>query len=390
MNLKTSLRAGVFTLALALIAATTFAQTSQPTVKQKPVYPGPELTQLMRKVMDFQVKVYGDRPSINWQAAPFWAGVLAANRATGDQAFYDEAKKWAEGTQWKITGRFFHADDTAVGQAYTEMYLKEKDPKMIADLKGKLEQYFDKKTVTNREVAHGPAEAEWKGRNVWWWCDALFMAPPVLARMHEITGEKRYLDTLHSLWWDTTEYLFDPAEGFYFRDDSYFFDKKKSPTGKKVFWGRGNGWVIGGIIRTLDYLPKDDPQRQKYIDLYKKMIDSVVKYQGEDGLWRASVNEPTWISQPESSCSGFFTYGILAGINRGYLDRKTYLPLALKGWDGLCGLIHEDGGIGYAQQVGAAPEAFSAISTKEYAQGTFLLAASELIAAKPTAEELKR
>jgi rhamnogalacturonyl hydrolase YesR len=346
--------------------------------QQTAVYEGEPLKQLMHRVMDFQVKAYGSTHSINWQAAPFWVGVLAAYRATDDKTFLTEANKWAQGTQWKIGPRYFHADDTAVGQAYEEMYLIEKKPEMIADLQSKLSQYLDKKTVTNREVAHGPDGAEWKGRNVWWWCDALFMAPPTLARMYAITNDKRYLDTLHSLYWDTTDFLFDPTENLYFRDESYFFDKKKSPTGKKVFWARGNGWVYGGLIRTLDFIPKDDPQRQRYIDHFKKMTDAIIKYQQPDGLWRASLNEPTWISQPESSSTGFFTFGLLAGINRGYLDRKTYLPIALHGWQGLCSVLTPEGGVGFAQQVGAAPEAFQANSTKDYAQGAFLLAASEL------------
>ena len=37
--------------------------------------------------------------------------------------------------------------------------------------------------------------------------------------------------------------------------------------------------------------------------------------QGEDGLWRASLNEPEWFSMPESSGSSFFTFGLAAGIN---------------------------------------------------------------------------
>ena len=31
-------------------------------------------------------------------------------------------------------------------------------------------------------------------RPLWWWCDALFMAPPVYADMATITGDKKYLD----------------------------------------------------------------------------------------------------------------------------------------------------------------------------------------------------
>lgn len=382
---------GHFRLTIYLLAATMFvvsanAQTTQPKV----VYQGEELKSLMRKVMDFQVRAYGNKAPIDWQAAPFWVGVLAAGRATQDPAFNEAAHAWADKVQWKIGTRFFHADDVAVGQAFEEMYLADHKPEQIADLQSKLSQYFDKKTVTRTEVAHGGAEpAAWKGRTVWWWCDSLFMAPPALARMYAITGDKRYVELLHSMWWDTTDFLFDPAEGLFFRDDSYFFDKKQSPSGKKVFWSRGNGWVYGGIIRTLDYLPQDDPQRAKYVDLFRKMTNSIAKLQGDDGLWRTSLNEPTWMAQPESSGTGFFTYGLLAGIQRGYLDRKTYLPLALKGWRGLCGVVTSEGGVGFAQPVGAQPAPPTAESFMQFSQGAFLLAGSELYQMKLSPDELK-
>ena len=157
-------------------------------------------------------------------------------------------------------------------------------------------------------------------------------------------------------------------------------DKKKSPTGQKIFWARGNGWVYAGIIRTIDYLPKDDPQRQKYVDLFKQMTGAIVKCQGEDGLWRAAMTEPTWFPNPETSGTGFFCYGLLAGINRGYLDRETYLPIALRAWNGLSANVAPDGGVIYSQPEGSAPAPTSQETHRDYTQGAFLLAASELYA----------
>ncbi|HVT88367.1 MAG TPA: glycoside hydrolase family 88 protein [Tepidisphaeraceae bacterium] len=364
------------------LSSSLFAQTS------RPFYQADELKQLMHRVADFQIRAYGNTASTNWQAAPFWTGVLADYKATGDESFYQAAKKWAEATQWKLDRRTFHADDMAVGQAYLEMYMRGKQPQMIADVQSRFEQYLTRQTVTHAEVEHGPASAAFVGRNVWWWCDALFMAPPAMARMSAASGDKRYLDLMHSLYWDTTAYLFDQSEGLFFRDDSYFFDKRKSPSGKKIFWSRGNGWVYGGLIRTLDYIPKDDPKRQQYVDLFKKMTDVLVKYQGEDGMWRTSLNEATWLTTPESSGTGFFCFGMLAGVNRGYLDRKTYLPVALKAWAGLCSIVTAEGAVEYAQPVGAAPVAPVVGSFKEYSQGAFLMAASEIYTMQLSTEEV--
>jgi rhamnogalacturonyl hydrolase YesR len=176
----------------------------------------------------------------------------------------------------------------------------------------------------------------------------------------------------------------------FYRDARYFPDQKKTPSGKKMFWARGNGWVYAGIIRTIDYIPENDPQRPKYIDLFRQMTPAIVKYQGEDGMWRPCINDPEWFSMPESSGSGFFCYGLLAGINRGILDRDTYLPIALRAWAGLTSHVNADGLLGYAQKEGAAPAETDANTFRDYANGAFLLAGSELYKMNLSAKDITR
>jgi rhamnogalacturonyl hydrolase YesR len=357
-------------------SGTAFAQSTRPAVRDPQ-----QVKELMKRVMNFQIKAYGDTAPVNWQAAAFWSGVMGAYDSTHDEDFYQAAKKWADAAGWKISKRPFHADDIAVGQSYCDMYLREKQPQMIADLKTHVDEYFDKKMIKKGEVGRATwssDEVPMTGRNLWWWCDALYMAPPTLVRLSAATGDHRYTDIMHGLFWNSVEHLFDPTEGLFYRDANYFFDKKQSPGGKKIFWSRGNGWVYAGIIRTLDYLPKDDPNRSKYIELFQKMTPSIVKHQGEDGLWRVCMNEPSWMPEPETSGTAFFCFGLLAGIDRGYIDRETYLPVALRAWDGLTSHVSPEGLLGFAQKEGAAPDHTDANTFRDYANGAFLLAGSEM------------
>jgi rhamnogalacturonyl hydrolase YesR len=259
------------------------------------------------------------------------------------------------------------------------MHLKDRDPEMIADLAPKLEKYLSMENIDRASAGMHwqPGIVPWRGRNVWWWCDALFMAPPALARMHALTGDARYLDVMDAMFWDTVDHLLDPEAGLCYQSETYFPDKKRSPSGKKIFWARANGWLYGGLIRTLDYLPEGDARRQRYIGLFRQLTGVIVPLQGDDGLWRSSVAEPDWFPNPESSGSGLFIYGLLAGINRGYLDRETYFPAALKGWKALNGMVGEEGKIGYAQPPGGSPAPAMFNHSEDYAQGIFLLAASE-------------
>lgn len=51
----------------------------------------------------------------------------------------------------------------------------------------------------------------------------------------------------------TYEHLYDKEERLFFRDGNYL--DKREANGKKVFWGRGNGWVWGGLAEILKTLP---------------------------------------------------------------------------------------------------------------------------------------
>jgi len=114
------------------------------------------------------------------------------------------------------------------------------------------------------------------------------------------------------------------------------------------------------------------------VKLLKDMAVSVSRVQGEDGLWRPSLLDPQEAPVPETSSSGFFCYAIAWGINQGYLDRKTYLPVVKKAWKGLNSAVHPDGKLGWVQPIGAAPATLTFEDNQEYGSGAFLLAGSEM------------
>ncbi len=344
----------------------------------------PFLLDKMKQVVDFQMKEFGDTLPLCWQAGTFFTGVTAAYNATGYQPFHDIAMAWSEKAQWKTAGKPFFADDICIAQTYLDLYQIHKDPRMVADIQAKLEPYFGKKFITEQENAHISFQnvpQVFRGRNVWWWCDALYMAPPVLTRLYAITGDQRYLTLLHELYWDTVEHLYVPEDQLFLRDR--FYIDARSPKGKNVYWSRGNGWVYAGLVRLLDYLPESDPRRADYLHLYRVMTDAILRYQGADGLWRTSLSEPDWYPDKESSGTAFFTYGLLSGIRRGWLPADRYLAPALKGWNGLLTCVTPEGKLGHAQGVNREPGPVDPNKSIDYAHGAFLLAASELYKMAP-------
>ena len=126
-----------------------------------------------------------------------------------------------------------------------------------------------------------------------------------------------------------------------------YLDKLQQPNGLffhaedvPFYWGRGDGWVAAGMTEMLRTLPADHPQRARILDGYRKMMASLLKYQGKDGMWRQLIDkEEAW---PESSSSAMFTFAMVTGVKNGWLEAATYGPAARKGWLAVVGYIDQN------------------------------------------------
>ena len=316
----------------------------------------------MRKVADWQLRTAESRFSTDWTFAALYDGLLAASRTTGDPRYHDAVLNFAERTEWKLGPRFSHADDEAVAQSYLELYFEKPAPERIAAIKAEADKLLQRPDDPDKDL--------------WWWCDALFMAPPALARLAKATGDTRYLDYMDREWWLTSGHLYDPAAHLYSRDASYL--DRHEQNGTKLFWSRGNGWVMAGLARVLPYMPQDYPSRSRYVEQFRQMAKEAASIQGEDGLWRSGLLDSAAYAHPEVSGSAFFTFALAWGINAGLLDRKTYEPAVARAWKGMLAHVYADGRLGSMQKIGGAPGDVSPGGSYVYGVGAFLLAGSEV------------
>src|SRR5436309_15504114 len=114
------------------------------------------------------------------------------------------------------------------------------------------------------------------------------------------------------LWWKTTDYLYDKHERLFYRD-SRFVDQRER-NGKKVFWSRGNGWVLAGLARVLQYLPPDFAWRGLFAALFQEMAQRIADFQGPDYNWLASLLDPDSRPYSESCGIDFFNYVLEMGM----------------------------------------------------------------------------
>jgi rhamnogalacturonyl hydrolase YesR len=328
------------------------------------------ITRVMAAVADWQLANPSAHPPWDWTQAAFYTGMMAFAGMTEDGKSLGAMRAMGERNQWRPGLRPGHADDYAVLSTYAKLYRIDRDKQMLAPALA----LFD--FLVFRPYDEPLAWGNRIETREWAWCDALFMAPPALAAVSSVTGERKYLDLANRLWWKTTDYLYDRDEHLYYRDSRYF--DQREPNGRKVFWSRGNGWVFAGLARMLDDMPADYPDRGRYLALYREMAEKVRALQGEDGYWRSSLLDAASLPNPETSGTGFFTFGLAWGINRGVLERRTFDPSVQRGWAALVKAVQPGGMLGWVQRIGDKPGATSADTTEVYGVGAFLLAGSEV------------
>ena len=160
-------------------------------------------------------------------------------------------------------------------------------------------------------------------------------------------------------------------------------NQKVSPNGKKVLWARGNGWAMAALARVLEDLPDDrEEDRLEYETTFKKMAETLIQVQGEDGFWRMNLDDHAHDIRPETSGTVFFAYGLTWGINHGLLDKETYYPAVRKAFLGLnANAFRPDGLVGRSELISAYPNPNCSLgigSSQSYAPAAAVLFLSEL------------
>ncbi len=223
------------------------------------------------------------------------------------------------GADAKRVGPNAHVDYRVFGIVPIQIYLETKDKKYL-----ELGQSFADKQWEKTTPDGISAEARY-------WVDDMYMMTMIQTQAFRATRDKKYLDRAALAAAAYLDKLQQPNGLFFHADDSAFY------------WGRGNGWFAAGMAEMLTSLPKNHPKYARIMKGYQTMMGSLLKYQAEDGLWRQLVDKPE--SWEETSGTGMFTFAMITGVKKGWLDGKTYGPAARKAWLGLVKHINADGNL---------------------------------------------
>ncbi len=313
-----------------------------------------------------------------WVKAAFYIGLDRYAAKLGDEKLLNRVRQYAYENGMELGDRIWHGDDQAVAAVYGAIALRDENPAMMK----KSIEVFDHIIAQNYtmslefiEPEDGHTEGTCQRR--WCWADAIFMAPPSWALATKVSGDPRYLDYAASETRAVIEYLQDPETGLLFRDSRYF--DAKTPNGQPVFWSRGNGWVFAGLARFIEDMPADHPERPLMVKTFKTLAAKLVEIQRPDGYWPTSLMDAEYLTNPETSGTAFFGFGLAWGLNNGIIEGAQYEAARDKAWDAMRTATTDSGKVGWVQQIGKDPQTTDADTSQLYATGGMLLFASEML-----------
>lgn len=168
------------------------------------------------------------------------------------------------------------------------------------------------------------------------WLDDMFMAIPAMAARAEYTGDRRPLDEAAKAATGFFSRMWIPEKGLF--RHGYVEGLEVQP---EMAWGRANGWAILAMSQLLDALPEDHPQRKAVLDTFKAHARTLARTQSTNGFWHQLLDRPE--TYEETSATAIFAYCLAHGVNKGWLDARTYGPVAQLAWEAVSTKINEKG-----------------------------------------------
>lgn len=331
--MKNLFRSAIVLITILLLSASIYSQTTNENSDLKHWPKGSSPQEIGKRVAEhFVIRPLPVAPrKIPYPEVCTWYGALTFASLTGDNKLITRLEERFNplfGTDSILIPVPNHVDNSVFGSIPIELYILTKNQKYLklgkriadrqwappegTDVAPEEKMFFDKGFTPQTRM----------------WIDDMYMITAVQIQAYRATGENKYVERAAR---EMVLYL-DSLQ----RPNGLFYHARDVP----FFWSRGNGWMAAGMSELLSSLPKDNSDRPRIMEGYKKMMASLLKYQAENGTWRQLIDEPdSWY---ETSGTGMFAFAMITGVKNGWLDKNTYGAAARKAWLGLISYIDQN------------------------------------------------
>jgi unsaturated rhamnogalacturonyl hydrolase len=288
-----------------------------------------------------------DPTKLDFAPAPKWnytnglvcSAIEKVWKKTGDVKYYNYIKRYADqminedGTIKTYKLDDYNIDKVNSGKFLFALQEKTGDPKYEKAIRLLRDQMRTHPRTSDGGFWHKKAYPNQM------WLDGLYMATPFLAQYARDMNEPELFNDVALQIHLIDKHTYDSASGLFYHgwDESREQEWANKTDGKSPHvWGRAMGWFAMALVDVLDFLPNDHPKRAEILTIADKMAKALVRYQDPvSGVWYQVVDLPKREGNyRESSASAMFSYFLVKGATRGYINKK-YLDTGKKGYEGI-------------------------------------------------------
>jgi rhamnogalacturonyl hydrolase YesR len=280
----------------------------------------------------------GQTNSFSWQAGYAMFAMEKMWRSTGDSAYLNYIKKYADmhvdekGNVHRFSSNAL--DNFLPGYAISFMYentQKEKYRKAAETIRDGFIHY---PRNSDGSFWHG----DWAKHQMW--VDGVFMGQMFLARYGKVIGDSAYAfgEVVKQMTLALKHCLKPNGLLLHGWDESKQASWANKETGlAPEVWSEGLGWYAVLIADVFDYLPRSNPEYPSLMAALQNLCRGLKNVQDPaTGMWCQVVDK---CGQPgnwnETSGTGMFLYLIKKSIEKGYIDKEEFYPVVEKAYEGI-------------------------------------------------------
>lgn len=143
-----------------------------------------------------------------------------------------------------------------------------------------------------------------------------------------------------------SKYMQDSNDHLWYH--SYWVKWKTHYPRRKIYWGRGNGWVVASLPMILEHIG-EHPEKDHIIKIFQETCQAILPYQRTDGTFETVINK-VGKTYRELSMTALIASGFIKGYRMGLLD-ESYLLAGKKAFHAVVDAIETENGHLYMPEI---------------------------------------
>lgn len=164
-----------------------------------------------------------------------------------------------------------------------------------------------------------------------------------MARTGELTGDPSFYAESLQQYQLHRNLLRNPEHGLWAQGQGWEWEQSAMISPHS--WSRGQGWLLRGLVDTLDALPPESHYFKTMQAYLIELLEALLRCQHPSGFWHALPNLPFTDSMPETSGTALICSALYTALARKWITGQHYVQAAERAFQAIVQTIDAQGGV---------------------------------------------